>query len=207
MTATRQQHTPVAYGGKVALRHAVVESFELPRLRVLDAFAGNGRLWRDVAGRTTTKLEVASIDKRSMNRLNMRADNRRVLAAIDLDYFDVIDLDAWGVPAEQVQTIAQRGYRGPIIWTCIAVVFGLMPAAVTESEGIPSEWRDVSSTLFGEHDAASLADRWCSYLTRLGWSHHGWFTTPDTASKLYGVSSVDELPISAHEFAERYHCP
>jgi hypothetical protein len=193
---TKTDNTPAAFAGKVGLRLAAVEAiasrdprFMNRELRVLDCYAGAGRLWSAVRRCYDGKLEVMGVDTRRFRR-SIKVDNRRILRSLDLDTFDLIDLDAYGVPAEQAQIIAERGYRGPIVWTCIAMVYGLLPAPVTDAEGIPREWRRICPSLFGEHDAAGLAARWCTFLDRLGWENHAWLTTADKAAKLYGISTT-----------------
>ena len=203
MVSKKVDNTPAAFAGKVALRLAVAEGLGAgAQLRVLDAYAGAGRLWRAVSRHYPGHLELLGVDMRRF-RTAIKADNRRVLASIDLDRFDLIDLDAYGLPAEQAQIIASHGYRKPIVWTCIQKMFAVMPAAVTDAEGIPREWRDLCPTLFSEFYVDGLARRWCGYLDGLGWAHHAWLQPRSTqpyaygpGRNLYGISTLGPLPVS-----------
>lgn len=79
-------------------------------IRVLDCFHGQGTIWRNIDNRLTNKkIIVLGIDKNKdfMSRA-LVGDNVRYLATMDLSQFDIIDLDAWGVPFRQLQVIANN---------------------------------------------------------------------------------------------------
>lgn len=79
---------------------------------VLDAFAGAGKMYREVWREAAS---YTAIDQRwyKDQRLAYVADNRRVLRAIDLQPFNVFDLDAYGSPWEQALIIAARRHVAP----------------------------------------------------------------------------------------------
>jgi hypothetical protein len=214
MVKKKVDNTPAAFAGKLALRLAAVHGLGGgdQSLRILDAYAGAGRLWRAASRHYPGQLEVLGVDMRRF-RTAIKADNRRVLASIDLARFDLIDLDAYGIPAEQADILGRRGYRGPVIWTVIQKMFAVMPATVTDAEGIPREWRQICPTLFSEYYVDSLARRWCAFLDGLGWGHHAWLQPRATqpyaygpGRNLYGISTVDKLPLdqqAVHDWYER----
>jgi SAM-dependent methyltransferase len=182
-------HTSEAWPTKVALRWATIDTLALDRpARVLDAFAGHGRLWRAV-GRQVGALEVTGIDTNPRTRAALHVDNRRVLPSLDLAAFDVVDLDAYGVPADQAALVAAGGYRGPLVWTCAGVLLGKLPRVLIEAEGIPWEWEQLAPAAVAAcRDGDELVRRWCGFLGRLGWARHV-VVRPVLGPKLYGVSN------------------
>lgn len=95
---------------KIALRRQLLHA--MSETRVFDAFAGSGKMfhevWKDAA-------EYAGCDFRWFidDRMCYVADNRRVLRAIDLQAFNIFDLDAYGSPWEQALIIAERRRVAP----------------------------------------------------------------------------------------------
>jgi len=54
-------------------------------MSVLDCFAGKGVVWREVEKKTDKKINVVGIDKRKIDKIYLRGDNRKFLSSIDLD--------------------------------------------------------------------------------------------------------------------------
>jgi hypothetical protein len=188
----KKDNTPAAIPAKVGLRLAVARAAAAGKggepLRVLDAYAGSGRMWSAVRRHYHDRLIITSVDTRRFTS-NIAGDNRRVIAGMDLSRFDVIDLDSYGVPGEQVKLVAEGGYRGPLIWTCILAGMGMV---VTATEGIPAEWYRIAPTLVGGRDVDELRQRWCRYVSTFGWGCHGVLShRRQGSSALYGVSSVE----------------
>jgi hypothetical protein len=188
--------------GKVGLRVSLCESLnsrnslDSRKLRVLDAYAGSGRLWRAVKREVPGDLVVTSVDTRRFRGV-INKDNRQVLAGVDLSVFDVIDLDSYGVPADQVELVAEAGWRGPLVWTCICTLLGTMPHKVLVAEGIPVEWCREAPVVTGGRDVEDLRQRWCNYLAGFGWLHHAVLSDsrPGSAA-LYGLSTFGLLPVT-----------
>jgi hypothetical protein len=191
--------------GKVGLRASLCVSLPAGKLRVLDAYAGSGRLWRAVRRECMKQaseheeerdLVVTGVDTRQFRGV-IHKDNRQILAGVDLTTFDVIDLDSYGVPADQVELVAGGGYRGPLVWTCIATMLGTMPRKLLAAEGVPAEWSRIAPVVMGGRDVADLRVRWCNYLAHFGWLHHVVLSDsrPGSAA-MYGLSTVGLLPVS-----------
>src|SRR5688572_25502525 len=84
---------------KVALR--VAHMPKAGEVRVLDCYAGQGVIWRAVERLTGREIKVLGIDVNKPDELSgfrMPGDNRAYLEIIDLSRFDVVDLDAYGIP-------------------------------------------------------------------------------------------------------------
>lgn len=92
-------------GMKAVLRRRVLDA--IPLARVFDAFAGSGKMYREVwhAAELYTGCDLRWYrDSRSV----FVAKNERVLRAIDLVDYNIFDLDAYGSPWLQAQIISAR---------------------------------------------------------------------------------------------------
>ncbi len=136
--AARQNTSATANTAKITIRRRVLEVIGVDKASVFDAFAGSGvmhkHIWSEAASYTGCDLEFYSDD----NRLAFAADNRRVLRAIDLDGFNLFDLDAYGSPWEQLYIIASRRklQPGEAIGVCL-----------TEGQGLKLKMGGMSSAL------------------------------------------------------------
>lgn len=110
----------------------------LPKVKtvtVLDCYAGTGRIWRAVKRRTGKEIRVLGMDKREIG-YHLPGDNLAWLKTIDLDKFNVIDLDAYGTPYEQIKILFDRGYKGVVFVTFIQSMFGQMPKGLLSEIGV-----------------------------------------------------------------------
>jgi len=132
---------------KVALRCA-----HLPTgpVSVLDCFGGYGVVWKEVGKRSRRDDIIRhGIDMEHRPGL-VRGDNRKWLQGLTLDRYNVIDLDAYGVPFDQVDVLFKRGYRGTVFFTMIQTMMGIMPARLLNASGIEKTARKLCPTLFGQ---------------------------------------------------------
>lgn len=140
-------------------------------IHVLDAYHGNGLLWREIAGRRPdVKFGVVGIDvKRERRGLYLMGDNRKFIAGMDLSRFDVIDLDAYGAPFEQVEMVLTRpGMAGKIIFvTWIQSMFGMPPKRLLVMLGYTRAMIDAIPSLFCRHGI----DKFLDYLALRGIGH------------------------------------
>lgn len=101
--------TNSALTAKVELRQSVLERLGVDSPRVLDCFCAGGEMWRAAYGGTDNYL---GLDKNQFDdeRRTVVCDNTRFLRhySLDLDQFDVFDLDAFGSPAYPLAIICQR---------------------------------------------------------------------------------------------------
>jgi hypothetical protein len=107
---------------------------------VLDAFGGWGVTWKAV----TEKLQRKDIMRIGIDEQNrpgcVRGNNLKWLSDCDLSLFDVIDLDAYGIPFEQMEILFRRRYRGVVFWTFIQSVMGRIPDSLIAVSGLnPSQ--------------------------------------------------------------------
>jgi len=124
----------------------------LPRdpITVLDCYGGYGVVWdcvRRKSGRSDIKR--CGIDKEK-RKGSVKGDNRKWLSGIDVSAFNVIDLDAYGVPFDQVNILFEKKYKGIVFFTFIQSSLVALPSKLLIASGITSEMRKSCPTLFGQ---------------------------------------------------------
>lgn len=101
----KTDNNPAAFTAKVMIRRNVLSTVGKDSA-VFDAFGGTGKMysevWKDAGSYTGCDMKP-----QRDSRLMFCADNRRVMRAIDLTSFNVIDLDSYGSPWEQAIIIAE----------------------------------------------------------------------------------------------------
>lgn len=123
---------------------------ETDPVRVLDCYGGFGLVWAWVRALTGRDIRVLGIDVREVG-FALPGDNRAYLSTIDLSKFDVIDLDAYGIPFEQLEAILDRGFHGRIFVTFIQSVFGSLPHKMLYRLGYTKNMIDKIPTAFYKH--------------------------------------------------------
>ncbi len=94
-------------------------------IKVLDCFAGEGIIWKTIKKNNNKKIEVLSIDKKSgLDNTYLIGDNIKFLKSLNLNEFDIIDLDAYGTPFKQLEIIFDKNYKGHIFCTFIQIRMG-----------------------------------------------------------------------------------
>ena len=150
---------------KLRLRLETLRRVSTPTPKILDAYAGTGRLWQAVRREFDRPLDITAIDKRPDAPWNtIRADNLKVLPTLDLAAFDLVDLDAYGVPATQLAIVAERAPDVPVFVTCILSSQAPVPHRVLEANGIPAEWSKMSPTVLRRLAWTDLWDHYCAQL-------------------------------------------
>ena len=117
---------------------------------VLDAFAGKGTIWNLVQKRTDKKIRTLAIDKNYYDNIDIVCDNLKVLAGIDLGRFDIVDLDAYGIPFAQMQLLFKNKYQGIVFVTFIQSFYGNLPTAILMQSGFTPEMIRKARTLFSK---------------------------------------------------------
>ena len=146
--ATKTANTYLA--DKVALR--VEHLPEGSPLFVLDAYAGRGVVWEAVKKLTGRDIRTLPVDKDLGAFFGLWGDNRIYLESLDLARFDAIDLDAYGVPYEQLSILFRRGYAGWVFVTFIQSdynPYGGTPHQLLHEIGVSQMMIDKSPLLFG----------------------------------------------------------
>lgn len=102
---------------------------------VLEAFAGDGVLWREVKKRTTKEIKILPIDKEDYKKVSLKGDNLKFLKGMDLSIYDVIDLDAYGSPSRQLNILKEKNYKGIVHCTFIQSVMGRLSNNILKAYG------------------------------------------------------------------------
>ena len=133
---------------KVALRAGHLPEKEL--LRVLDCFGGEGRIWKAVRKLTGKKIVTLPIDIREYDNTDfyLPGDNRAYLSTLDLSKFDVIDLDAYSIPFDQLEQVFTSGFKGIVFATFIQSIMGNIPYDMLVKLGFSTEMIKKCPTLF-----------------------------------------------------------
>lgn len=148
--------------GKINLRIESVS--ELEEVTVLELFGGEGILWNEVKKQTGKKIEILSIDKNKYKRLQLQGDNIKFIDSIDLSIFNVIDIDAWGSPYKQLDTILKRKYSGIIHCTFIQTMMGKLSTDMLLSLGYTKAMIDKIPSIFNKNGI----DKFKQYLANKG---------------------------------------
>lgn len=135
------------FAEKIDLRIDAIKDIEDPF--ILDCFAGKGLIWDEVQKQTGKNIKVTGIEKEpGKNNLALVGDNRKYLKSMDLSVFDVIDLDAYGYPVDQLELIFKRKYKGIVIITAIQSMMGMLPKKMLYEIGYNKEMVDKIPAIF-----------------------------------------------------------
>jgi len=160
-TNRKTNNHALALPAKVSIRANVLAAIGAADASVFDAFAGEGqlynRVWSAAGGYTgcdTTWYRDA--------RLMYVADSRRVMRALDLDQFNIFDLDAYGSPWEHVMILCARrpvapGERIGLVLTegsGLKVKLGTMPTALSQMAGLRPHFPGAARAFEGVLDRA-----------------------------------------------------
>jgi len=150
---------------KVALRLTNLPDKE--HIRVLDCFAGYGRVWDAVKRRSDKKIDVLAIEKRKLKErksVYLCGDNMKFMQTFDLNVFDIIDLDDYGFPYEQLDMLFRRRYRGIVFITFGATGGGELPHALLNELGYTNSMISKIKLLFSRDPFKKV----CQYLAKHG---------------------------------------
>ena len=123
-------------------------------IQVLDCFAGDGHIWREVRRRAPGRnIQILGIDRKEQRREDGEAllvgDNLKFLESMDLAGFDIIDLDADGVPYRQLALLFRRGMKKQMLFvTFTRIGFGALPRGMLTALGYPPAMVQKMPSLF-----------------------------------------------------------
>lgn len=150
--------------------------------RLLDCFAGNHEMWAGV------ELErYYPIDKADYKRLSVQSDNVKILKSLDLSQFNVIDVDAYGVPVKQLDVIFASKFRGTVYFTFIQTMFGILPNSLLFDYGYTPRMVAKTRTVFNKNGF----EKFKNYLAKRGVKKIKYFNPPGT-QKFYGVFTISD---------------
>ena len=122
------------------------------KIKVLDCFAGKGTIWRQVKKESDKQIQIISIEKeKGKNKSALEGDNVKYLLSMDLTKFDIIDLDAYGIPFEQLEILFKRNYKGIVFITAIQSIIGKIPNGLLIKLGYTQKMINKIPSLFNRN--------------------------------------------------------
>jgi hypothetical protein len=132
---------------KVGLRVEWLVSYGRETVRVLDCFGGEGVVWAAVSEACPDvrilRTGIERVKGKGDPNRTLYGDNLQWLPQIDLNEFDVVDLDAYGWPCRQVDMVQERFPSMPMFTTVGINGIGSVPHVAVEAAGMPPEWADL----------------------------------------------------------------
>ncbi len=140
---------------------------DINELHVLNAFGGDNLIWNKIKKLTNKKIHVLCIDTKDKSHVQLKGDNIKYIAGMDLNKFDIIDLDAYGVPFKQLETIFKSGWHGLIYFTFIQSGMGQLNISMLNYLGFTNVMINKCKSLFNINGF----DKFKSYLSLKGISN------------------------------------
>jgi hypothetical protein len=131
---------------KVRLRRQAISGIESPC--VLDLFAGKNTLWSKMA-----KNRYYGVELENGKGENLNVNNLRVIPSLDLSKFNVIDLDSYGIPANQIVAIFSNPTLKDgtaIVYTCITSKISGLNRDVIDILGLRGMYKKVKTLFNGK---------------------------------------------------------
>jgi len=126
-------------------------------IKVLDCYAGNNFLWDRVKSLTKKNIEYVGIDFRK-SKNNLEGNNLKFIKTIDIFKYDIIDLDAYGVPYlllkiildkfQKIDYNKRKNEECVFFITFIQSLFGSLPFGMLSEIGYPKKMVKKIPTLF-----------------------------------------------------------
>ena len=121
------------------------------KIYILDCYAGDGIIWNKIKNHSNKQIKILGIDRENKKGVYLKGDNRKFLKTMDLKKFDVIDMDSYGVPYEQLRIIFDRGFKGVVFVTFIQSVMGQLPRRMLYEVGYTKRMIDNIPSLFNRN--------------------------------------------------------
>jgi hypothetical protein len=138
--------------GKVQLRLDALQHVKKDSVSILEAFGGDGVIWNLVKQQSDKNISILRIDKKTDKKgIYLKGDNLKFLKSIDLSVFDIIDLDAYGSPFNQLEILFRRRYKGLVICTYIQTGMGQINKKLLEKLGYTGAMINKCPTLFSRN--------------------------------------------------------
>lgn len=137
---------------------------EKQKIKVLDLFHGNGCIWGNIKRLSEKIIDVSGIDIKEYASFSLTGDNMKVIQSISLEPYDIIDVDAYGCPYEQIKIISQKIKSEKIIfYTFIQSMMGSLPFDMFSDIGFSNEMVKKTPVLFSKNGHDKFLD-WISLL-------------------------------------------
>lgn len=164
---------------KIAIRLEAVKN--LDQINVLDCFHASGDIWKRMEQYVSiNKFLGIEKNKRLKSTKEVIHDNNlKVLKHINIDNYNVIDLDAYGSPLEQMEIIFKRSEKSKIIiYTFCFYALSGIPLLMSEAPRIQERCKTIMNQYFEE--------MFSSYLKKHGITEWYDITFTGNIKKMYG---------------------
>jgi len=146
---------------------------------VLDLFAGNNILWRNI-----DKDRYYGVELEPNKGKNLTADAKQAVDSLDLSKFNVIDCDSYGIPFEICRKIIEdKAVKSDtvVLYTAITNAFTGLPKICVDALGIGEIYK-IAPTLFNANAITYFYDM----LANLGIREVKYYEVNDGYQKHYG---------------------
>jgi hypothetical protein len=148
------------FGAKVAMRLNLVKD----GMKILDCFHGNGELWGYIGKQI--KISVTGIEKqKGKGKGVLYGECEKIIPSLDLSRYDIIDLDAYGIPDDALIKVLDGSPKsGTIIfYTFILVGMARCTNYLLNNIGISTSMAAKCPTLFSNFAFDSYLDMLYNY--------------------------------------------
>lgn len=137
---------------KIKLREEVISLTKNPK--ILECFSGEGKLYgRIKENYRLTRIEILQGKNKNPH---LKGDSFKYLIGMDLTKFNIIDLDAYGIPFKYIEHIVKSGFKGFVIVTAIQTGMGKLPNDLLFKLGYTPEMIKKIPTLFNDNGLEKL---------------------------------------------------
>lgn len=143
-------------------------------INVLDLFSGSQNIWRSISAITGKTINIISIDiKKETGRFHIIGDNIKYLMNMHIDKYDIIDIDAYGIPFDHIDNILSRNFSGELFITFIKDKRGRLPNSMLEKLGYTPNMYKKCPTLFSKNAIDKLKNALTKYgITNIDYIAH-----------------------------------
>ena len=128
-------------------------------LVVLDSFSANARIWSKIARMTGRKISLTRIDMDKHRKgVYLVGDNMRIMQSLDLSVYDVIDLDAYGIPYDQIKLLFERKVKAAVFVTFIQSMLNRLPNNMLLDFGYTKNMIDAAPSLLSRNGFGKLKE-------------------------------------------------
>lgn len=143
---------------KIKIRINTLEKINKKTITILDAYAGDSVIWNNIKNipEYKNKLKIIKIEKEKKGGIYLKGNNIKYLLSMNLNKFDLIDLDAYGIPYKQLKILFQKKYKGQIVITAIQSGLGGLPDELLIDLGYTKKMIKKCPTLFSKNGIEKL---------------------------------------------------